>query len=211
MKTRILGLLAVGLLAGPMQAFSGTVTVWDTLQGTQGAFGVQVGCLCIFPGDKNYVQGAPVVPEQTGYLAAFSFFGAAFNLGGAGWEFALRTDDNGQPGQILEWLSPVDVGDPGVYGGDASGDTLLEAGTKYWFTASLPSPTAGLWYTNDSINGSIASSSDDGSSWTLSSDFWVMQLRLMANVPTSVPEPGTLALFGLGLAGLGFTGRRKAN
>lgn len=209
MKNILRGLLATALLSGPMQVIAGTVTVWDTLQSTPGAFGVQVGCLCIFPTDKNYVQGTRVEPSDTGYLTAFGFFGARFNLGGAGWQFALRADDAGQPGAILESLSSVDVGDPAIYGGNASGSTLIKQGVRYWFTASLPSPTAGLWYTNDSINGSIASSSDNGSSWTISPDFWVLQLRLMASTPSSVPEPSTLLLLSLGIAAVGLAMRHS--
>ena len=34
--------------------------------------------------------------------------------------------------------------------------------------------------------------------------------RVDISIPTSVPEPATLAIFGLGLAGLGFLRRRKA-
>jgi len=44
-------------------------------------------------------------------------------------------------------------------------------------------------------------------------DFWLGDVTLSADVtaaPASVSEPGTLALLGLGLAGLGFI-RRKAN
>jgi hypothetical protein len=39
--------------------------------------------------------------------------------------------------------------------------------------------------------------------------YWVRQTTLDGSVQFSVPEPGTLALLGLGLMGLGFSARRK--
>ena len=77
------------------------------------------------------------------------------------------------------------------------------------------SATAG-WANELEISALVSLNADGYLDVTISSligDFWVGDSTLTVQTsdagPTSVSEPGTLALLGLGLAGLGFT-RRKA-
>ena len=94
---------------------------------------------------------------------------------------------NISPGSVGPWYSQQSLNSDGVnhvYSAAYAGDIIIPAGT---FVAFEDLPNGGDFNYNDE-------------------DF------VFTNVATSgsVPEPGTLALLGLGIAGLGFLRRRKA-
>jgi hypothetical protein len=132
---------------------------------------------------------------------------------GTSLTISLAADSGNAPGAVLEsWL--LAPGSLGLLGNNnapvvlnSSLNLTLLAGTEYWITASLGGMGNAVAWNWNSTGDMNAHAINDGSGWFSPSGMTPGAFEL--DSAASVPEPSTLALFGVAFAGLASRTRRK--
>jgi PEP-CTERM motif len=143
--------------------------------------------------------------------------GEAFNLDGGTLKVNLLSDNAATPGALIQTLAIIqdsnisDWGSPSLYDIPLTSMGIgLDANTRYWIQLTSANGTYPVWFYTSDMSGTGVSTEYDafGRNYTTAlnpnSALGAFQMQVQA-----VPEPGSLSLLGVALAGIGLLVRRR--